>query len=239
LAQTTEEDVETLRSRLLERHPDVDTNQLVKLCSYKRDAERLNQEALAKLDTPVQRYSAEALVYDDKGKGRAATAEERAKDTYTVEAELALKVGARVLLCHNLDFARGLYNGARGTVVDFRRAPLQPAEDPKLYPQVEFEGRGGSVLVEPHKWECKEAGRLVSSFTQVPLLLCYAVTVHKAQGLTLPSVLATMNFFECGQCYVALSRTRRLQDLYLTNVDMAKLLTHDAAVTFYTENKLI
>jgi len=236
LAQTSEADMETLRGRLLERHPKVNTGDLIKLCSYKKDAERLNREALALLDTKLYSYSAQVMEYDEKGVARPASEEERRKDQ-PVDVELSLKVGARVLLCHNLDVARGLYNGARGTVVDFRKSPQ--SGDTQLYPQVEFEGRGGSVLVEPHKWERKEGLRVVSSFTQIPLLLCYAVTIHKAQGLTLPSVQVTMDFFECGQGYVGLSRTRRLEDLYLTNIDMKRLLTHDAAVKFYTDNELI
>jgi len=101
---------------------------------------------------------------------------------------------------------------------------------------VEFES-GQTIVVTPHKWEQKKKGRVVSTFEQVPLMLRYAVTIHKAQGLTLERVLVTMDFFETGLAYVAFSRVRRLDDLFLTNVDMKKILVDQTVVAFYEANK--
>lgn len=244
IARPMPQDVDTLRGRLLSQHTNVDTSDLIHLCSKRAEAEAINRRALAHLRGFTQTYKAVFTEYDLHGHPMKKQKENQFSDTKAketrqpVDDELMLKVGAKVLLCYNLDVARGLYNGARGTVLDFRRSTTL-ANDTTLYPFVEFEGRGGSALVEPHRWESVENKLVVSTFVQVPLILRYAITIHKAQGMTLAKVLVTMDCFETGQAYVALSRVGALQDLYLTNVDMKCIRASQNAVQFYTEHRLL
>ena len=243
IARPMPQDVDTLRGRLLAQHTSVDTSDLIHLCSKRVEAEAINKLALAHLRGFTQVYKAVFTEYDLHGqplkKKESQFTETKSKETrQPVDDELLLKVGAKVLLCYNLDVTRGLYNGARGTVLDFRRSTTL-VNDTKLYPFVEFEGRGGTALVEPHRWENVENKLVVSTFVQVPLILRYAITIHKAQGMTLAKVLVTMDCFETGQAYVALSRVGALEDLYLANVDMKCIRASQNAVQFYTERKLL
>lgn len=239
LARLTEEDEAVLRSRLIKHHQSsVDAKSLVHLYPHKYQVEKANDAALKRL-SPLgeQHYSATMLVYNEAGRPVPAYEDQRKKE-YAVEPEITLRVGARVMLRHNLDVARGLFNGARGTVLGFKQSLLHP-QDKTLYPEVQFDGRGGTLIVEPHKWETRIAGRLVDSMEQIPLLLCYAITIHKAQGSTLPPILVDMKCFGAGQVYVALSRVQRLEDLYLENVSIESVKTDATAVKFYTENGLL
>jgi ATP-dependent DNA helicase PIF1 len=88
---------------------------------------------------------------------------------------LYLKVGAQVILIKNVDCARGLCNGARGVVTGFS-APDGPVGGP---PTVRF--RCGEVRVEKESWTMERGGVAVARRTQVPLILGWAITIHKVR----------------------------------------------------------
>ncbi len=142
------------------------------------------------------------------------------------EPELTLAVGAQVMLVTNLDMDSGLVNGSRGVVVKFVGPEVSP------YPVVRFlNGREQTIM---------EAGWEVDGFkgikrTQVPLRLAYAVTIHKAQGATLDCALIDigMRTFEYGQAYVALSRVRSLDSLYVWDVNPKAVKAHPRVSEFY------
>ena len=93
------------------------------------------------------------------------------------------------------------------------------------------------------KWEIKEqvadvTGELkykvAATFTQIPLKLCWAVTIHRAQGQTLDAALVELNgAFEAGQHYVALSRVRQLEHLSVVPFSHDRVRVHPACVEFY------
>jgi ATP-dependent DNA helicase PIF1 len=142
------------------------------------------------------------------------------------EPELTLAVGLQVMLVTNLDMDSGLVNGSRGVVVKFVGPEVSP------YPVVRFlNGREQTIM---------EAGWEVDGFkgikrTQVPLRLAYAVTIHKAQGATLDCALIDigMRTFEYGQAYVALSRVRSLDSLYVWDVNPKAVKAHPRVSEFY------
>ena len=94
---------------------------------------------------------------------------------------------------------------------------------------VDFDN-GNSAEISAHKWEKKEykvvldaetgenkiIENVIGEFIQLPLKLAYAVTIHKSQGTTLDKVILNPHTFTAGQLYVALSRVKNIQDLYLT-----------------------
>jgi ATP-dependent DNA helicase PIF1 len=242
VAETTKEDEAVFQGRLLSQHAGVERGELIKLCSRRADAEAINKKALEGLTTEAHHFKGVLTQYGSDGKPlpmKDGLLEWRSSKTprFPVEEELELKVGAQVLLCFNMNVSGGLANGSRGVVIDFQRGEVP--RDPVLYPLVEFEKGAGRHLIQTYCWEQIEHGRPVSGFRQIPLILRYAVTIHKAQGLTLERGLVTMDFFECGQGYVALSRFRRLEDLYFTNVDVGKLRVSQPALKFYRENGLL
>lgn len=140
------------------------------------------------------------------------------------KGELVLKEGAQVMLLCNLDTSRGLVNGSRGVIVRFTNGQ----------PVVKF-ARGEEVTVERYTWEhtLEDVGCIY--YRQVPLQLAWAVTIHKAQGLSLDCVEMALDssVFEYGQAYVALSRVRSLAGLRLLSFKPDVIQAHPLVATFY------
>ena len=105
-------------------------------------------------------------------------------------------------------------------------------------PIVEFDN-GQRCTIEPHTWEIFEKKTLVVTYTNLPLILRYAITTHKSQGQTLPSAMMDMNCFENGQCYTALSRVKRLEDLFLIKFSKDGLKVDPDVLKFYQSSNLL
>ena len=141
--------------------------------------------------------------------------------------ELILAVGAQVMLLTNLMQEKGLVNGSRGIVTDFGKTA-------DAYPIVKF--RNGAVIeIQPAEWACDDFETVKRS--QVPLSLAYAVTIHKAQGATLDCALIDIGraTFECGQAYVALSRVKNLESLYIWDLEKTAFMAHEKVTYFYKQ----
>jgi len=140
--------------------------------------------------------------------------------------ELVLKIGAQVMLLNNLSHEKGLINGSRGVVVHFEK------KDGEDIPIVQFRN-GGQVRIERTTWSSEDLDGLKRS--QIPLRLAYAVTIHKAQGATLDCALIDIsaNTFEYGQAYVALSRVKDLESLFIWDIDPAEFRAHPKVLNFY------
>ncbi len=138
-------------------------------------------------------------------------------------AELVLAHGAQVMLLTNLDYDAGLVNGSRGFVTGF---------DPSGAPLVQFM-KGTPIPVPASSWESTEIEGI--SRKQIPLKLAYAITIHKAQGATLDCALIDIgtSTFECGQAYVALSRVKNLESLYVWDVEPTAFRVHPKVLAFY------
>lgn len=138
-------------------------------------------------------------------------------DLCPTDRELALKVGAQVMLLNNDGLGRWV-NGTLGTIT-----AIQAKRDTIV---VALE-TGDAVEVAPHTWEmyrytfdAKQKTldtEAIGSFTQYPLRLAWAVTIHKSQGKTFDRVIIDVGrgTFASGQMYVALSRCRTLEGLVL------------------------
>lgn len=140
------------------------------------------------------------------------------------DATLELAVGAQVMLVSNVDQERGLVNGARGVVTGYSPAGL---------PMVRFVSTPGPVVIDRVNWwldDYESIGR-----AQIPLKIAYALTIHKSQGATLDSALISIgsSTFEYGQAYVALSRVKSLESLYLHSFNPSQICCHPAVKRFY------
>lgn len=142
------------------------------------------------------------------------------------EAHLELKVGAQVMLVRNVDPDLGLVNGSRGVVLRFSEATG--------WPIVRFVG-GATVEVKPQQWESDTDPSFWRE--QIPLRLAWASTIHKAQGASLDSALVDIGkaTFEYGQAYVALSRVRSLEGLWVYDLDAMAFKVHPAVEGFYKQ----
>jgi ATP-dependent DNA helicase PIF1 len=136
-----------------------------------------------------------------------------------------LKIGAQVMCIVNIQLDNGdiLCNGAQGVVVGL---------SPQGLPIVKY-NNGYQMTMNYHIW----ASELIPGIgvAQVPLILAWALTIHKAQGATLDiaEVDAGSGIFECGQTYVALSRVKSLEGLYLSSFDAKRVRISKKVQDFY------
>ncbi len=133
---------------------------------------------------------------------------------------LRLKKGALVMTVKN-SLEKRYVNGSLGKVIDF-----DPATE---YPVVRF-NNGRTMTVAPETWELRDGDKKRASITQIPLRLAWAITVHKSQGMTLDAAKIDLRkAFVEGMGYVALSRVKNLDNLYLSGINrMALEVSQDA-----------
>lgn len=136
--------------------------------------------------------------------------------------ELIIAKGAQVMLVYNIDLDRGLSNGSRGVVVDFDQATGD-------IPVVEFTN-GTRIPIGRQSWEVEDYEGIFR--TQIPLRLAYACTIHKSQGASIDCALVDIgsSTFEYGQAYVALSRVRSLEGLYIHEFVSGAVRAHPEVV---------
>ncbi len=135
--------------------------------------------------------------------------------------ELNLKKGAVVMFTKN-NQKLGFVNGTLGAV--------EKIDTVTGYPQVRT--RSGKLIdTEPMDWIIEENGETRAKVTQIPLRLAWALTVHKSQGMSLDAAVMDLSgVFEFGQGYVALSRVRRLEGLYLLGWNARAFHVHPAVL---------
>lgn len=140
---------------------------------------------------------------------------------------LTLKLGAQVMLLCNINPEAGLANGSVGTVTGFSRCDSGPLVRV-------FFNNGEELHVGVHKWEILDGKKVVAARRQIPLRLAWAITAHKSQGMTLDKIQVFLaKCFECGQAYVALSRARTADGLFVANGSKQSIKAHPLAVDFY------
>ena len=197
---STQEDLDLLNQRV---DYDGDTEDYsVILTAYRRMADNMNEEKLSELDT-------EEYCYSGKVDGKF-----RTKD-FIVPELLKLKVGAQVMFCKNIS-----HSCVNGTI-----AKVSNLSEDTITVTLE---NGAEVNVEQTVWKSYERvynretkkmeSEVVGTFTQYPLKLAWAVTIHKSQGMTFDRMHFDLSHgtFAPGQAYVAISRMRSLEGLTLS-----------------------
>jgi len=101
------------------------------------------------------------------------------------------------------------------------------------YPIVRFIN-GREVTVTPEIWNVEMSGERIASRIQIPLLLSWALSIHKSQGQTIERVKVDLGkVFERGQAYVAISRTTSFEGLQILNFSSKKVMAHPNVIGFY------
>ena len=183
--------------------PTKEDGMVITLASINRTADNINQQCLSEID--AEEYIYEGTVqwkFDEK--------------RFPVDMNLKLKVGAQVMFTRN-DQQKRWANGTIGTVAELTKDEIQVTiEDGNTYvvPNCTWE----SYSYEYDKDERKMKKELMGTFTQYPLRLAWAITVHKSQGMTFEKMYLDLSrgMFAAGQLYVALSRVRSLGGLFLS-----------------------
>lgn len=143
------------------------------------------------------------------------------------EKEIKLKIGAQVMCIINIKLENGdimICNGSQGVVIDYCEI--------SGCPKVKY-NNGVEMIMTNHIWPSDKIPGI--GVSQVPLILSWALTIHKSQGGTLDAAEIDVGsgIFECGQTYVALSRVKSLEGLYLTSFDAKRIRINKKVKEFY------
>lgn len=200
------------------------SDDVVRLTTHNAQADHINNAELAALPGDPEIFS--ATVEGDFP-----------ENTYPADEILALKRGAKVMFIRN-DSEGRFYNGKMGRVTDISPDGSVTVED--------FAGQ--SIEVEPVTWEniqykidktsSEITPEVVGLFTQLPLRIAWAVTIHKSQGLTFDNVIIDAGAaFAFGQVYVALSRCRSLEGISLESPIYGSSLYQDGHVSSFNASR--
>lgn len=155
------------------------------------------------------------------------------------EQKLSLKIGCQVMCIVNLDVEHGICNGSTGIITKFVRDPDYMDQDhskktSSMIPIVRFKN-GITKPIHYHTWKSDNVEGY--GVKQIPLILAWAVTIHKSQGATLDSAEIDIgnNVFAPGQTYVALSRVKSLDGLYLRSFQPQSIRSNPKVCAFYNQ----
>jgi ATP-dependent exoDNAse (exonuclease V) alpha subunit len=216
----SEDGLELLNQRYMPEFEPSPGDFYVYLTTLNKLAEQINNQELAKLDGPLYTFS--GSIEGEFGNEYLPTA-----------IHLQVKVGAQIMMVNN--DACGLWvNGTIGKITGIIR------DDSRGYIIIAELADGEAVEITPYTWEIfrffAEEGRLQSEvigrFKQYPLMLAWAVTIHKSQGKTFDKVIIDIGrgAFAHGQTYVALSRCTTLNGIVLKKPILKKHIWTDYKV---------
>lgn len=208
LAAVRSGDVEELHYEILRARALEPKGQVTELYPHNANVDTVNNVELGKLDGVERSYT--MLSQGNK------TLVEALKRGCLSPESLVVKVGASVMFTRN-NFEQGYVNGTLGVVEGFTDTGL---------PVVRTRG-GKRIEVDPAEWRVEDGKRVLAKISQVPLRLAWAMTVHKSQGMSLDAAAMDLSqSFEYGQGYVALSRVKTLDGLYLRGFNNRALEVH-------------
>jgi hypothetical protein len=222
------DDLESLNERYL---PDaVIEEPFLTLCSINSLANQINATKLASIEDPSFYYTA-----DVKGDFNA--------KLYPTDYKLELKKNAQVVLLRN-DAEKRFVNGTLATVIHLDdkgvMVRIKKEDDTTMdldLPRMTWENQRYHLTSEK---DGSIESQVIGSFMQYPVRLAWAVTIHKSQGKTYDRVAIDLGrgAFEHGQSYVALSRCRKLEGVYLKKPLTGRdIMVDETVVEFYERNR--
>ena len=202
-----------------------DNSGYIILTTHNAKAKQINDSKLERLKEKIHTFKAEVT-------------DNFPEYIYPTDYELMLKIEAQVMFVKNdPESAKKFYNGKIGTVIKIDKDSVL----------VNCEGDEEPINVVPVEWqkmkyeldvETKEIKETVEgTFTQLPLKLAWAITIHKSQGLTFEkAIIDVQAAFTHGQVYVALSRCKSLEGLVLSTPFQKHSVKHNKTVETFTKH---
>ena len=199
---------------LLSARQEIKHKPITMLMTHNKDVDQINSNRLEQLEGECHTYYAKIA-----GASDAAASLSRSLLAPTV---LKLKLGAEVMFVANDPLGRYV-NGSQGRIVGFKFN----------LPQVEIKDRNLVLLVEAKCWKHLSEEKVTAEFTQLPIKLSWAITIHKCQGMSLDQAdIDLKRSFTYGMGYVALSRLKSYQGLYLSSYNSRSLQLDKAVYEF-------
>lgn len=189
----------------------------VKLFALRKHVDIYNSARLNRIDAPLRTF-----ISTDTGTVSALT-------HCPAPRELCLKKGCQVMLVRNM--SDSLVNGTIGTIRGFK--DIDGIKTPTMN-VVALDGSTKKIVLSRVQWESRDInGTITATRVQFPVTLAWAITIHKAQGKTIPRLFVDMaGVFECGQAYVALSRCQSPENLQVINFSPDLVKTDPICVQF-------
>lgn len=246
----TSEDLKFIKNRnklykKLLASKDIDFNNYTHMYATNRQADAHNSQELNKIKKQEHEYIARDKFIpteEFKKSGGKFTSEDFETHSKLMDnaipKKIILKRGALVMLRYNIDVENGLANGTQAHV----RKCIHYEKNEEGSTQIDMVRirlleNNETTWIEPVKFELQVPSKGIFTRTQIPLIVAFAATIHKFQGATLSNAIIDLgkSVFECSQAYVALSRTRNPNNLYLSNWENSSIKVHPLAVSFDTE----
>ena len=218
----TMQSLRILNSRYL---PDFKSDSHITLSTHNSKVDAINQREMNALKGKEYNY-------------RATITDTFPESMYPIDEQLVLKVGARVMFIKNDSSSDKLYyNGKLGVVTSLSKQAINVRCDDgtevnvhnEVWENIRYNADSGSDQVQTE---------VIGTFTHYPLRLAWAITIHKAQGLTFDHlIIDAEDAFAAGQVYVALSRCRSLEGLTLLTPIPTHALTNAREVLQFTDKQ--
>lgn len=243
IGKITKKDIACLEECLTTNKANSNDAVLTKILPRRADVEFINRREYNKLNPENEKvYRTSRLDLDLEAKLEAKPELLKNIDTQSIERdadreieyeyltknimpaqEIRLRIGAMVMCIINLDMEKGIVNGSQGRVIGFNES---------MSPIIKF-NNGVIMPIHPHTWTSEKINNV--GVKQIPLIYAWAITIHKSQGLSLDSALIDIGtqIFEYGQTYVALSRIRSLDGVYLQSFNYRKIKVNPTVKRFY------
>jgi hypothetical protein len=211
--------LEKLNSRHIPNFSPRDTDGYITLCTHNKGADTINEAKLKALS----------------GKSRCFNAELEGifpEHAYPTAGNLEIKIGAQVMFVRNdMSVEKRYFNGKIGKVTGMSGSTIE----------VRCPGDADKITVEKTTWENIEysvdsktaeiSQKIIGAFSQYPLKLAWAITIHKSQGLTFDrAIIDAQAAFAHGQVYVALSRCRSFEGMVLSSPLSPQVVKTDHAI---------
>lgn len=221
----TREDIDLLNSTFRSEAEIRDAGEIITLTTHNYRADEINTRALEELSGPPMTFHAEIDGEFPEG-------------MHPVSERITLKVGAQIMFVKN-DQGGRYFNGKLATV--------KRIDSSLDLIEVELAGDHAMLQIERESWENKKYTvnastkeldeEVIGTFSQFPVRLAWAITVHKSQGLTFDKAIIDVGqAFAPGQVYVALSRLRSLEGLILrTRLDPSVIATDPRVIEFTSQ----